>query len=82
MLYIIGKDTGKTWTWHVGEKINALINIHQIDQLQADCDELVYIQKMFPAFTPRYRQVAHFYGDIARTILLNLGRLTTLDKSS
>lgn len=42
--------------------------------IQADGHELEAIRAMFPLFVPTGVRVAVFYGDIARTILSNLGR--------
>lgn len=42
--------------------------------VQADGHELDAIARMFPELTPRGVRVAMFHGDIARTILSNIGR--------
>jgi len=62
-----------TYQWHIREKIPNL-NIEKVCALQADGEELDKIQEMFPRLTAYGKRVVYFYGDIARTILLNLAR--------
>jgi len=70
MLYIITKDSG-SFTWHVGEKVPKIAP-QSVTGIQADGDELGLIRRMFENI-PFYRgPVALWYGDLARTIYLNL----------
>jgi len=80
MLYIKSTSFPRfTCNWHVGEILPDSIGIRCKDACQetfcltADGDELEHIRNLFPALTANNRRVVGFYGDIARTILMNLG---------
>jgi hypothetical protein len=63
--------------WHVGEKVPD-VPVERIVELQADGDELEYIENIFSTHgkcsipIPYAKRVVRWYGDIARTIYLNL----------
>lgn len=74
MLYIVfdrnfKERTEREQTWYVGTPVPN-IEPHRIIELQADGDEKEYIEsKVGPTIKG---DVAHFYGDIARNIFINL----------
>ena len=59
----------KTVEWHVGEEV-LCIPTHQVNEIQADGDEAKYIEELMGACVNR--RVQFYYGDLARTIYLNL----------
>ena len=49
-----------------------LVN-EEIDYIQADCDELDEIRRIFAGTIPdSFRRVVRWYGDIAKTIYYNI----------
>ena len=56
--------------WHIGEPLD--IHFDNVRVIRADEDEFVYISELFPHLVPQARRHGVFYGDIARTILMNL----------
>jgi len=71
MLYIMHRHNRQNFesVWHVGEKLPT-IPVHTIMELQADGDEGEHIKKIMGGGINRL--VQHYYGDLARTIFLNL----------
>lgn len=71
MLCITFRDNRRTHesNWHVGEKVPR-IQPHKITQIQADGDEAEYINEVMGSGINR--AVQYYYGDLARTIYLNL----------
>jgi hypothetical protein len=67
--------------WRVGEKVPD-VPVERIVELQADGDELEYIENIFSLPCGSYgvcsipiahtNRISRWYGDIARTIYLNL----------
>jgi hypothetical protein len=78
MLYIVKTDGSET-KWWTGQKIPDILPA-RIEYLQADGDELSYIVNLFTdqygyvTIPHQYGRVVIWYGDMARTIYLNLGR--------
>ena len=79
MLYITTIH-GKEFEWHVGETVPE-IAVASIAELQADLHELEHIQKLFDIEEAKgthftipmpNKRVCRWYGDLARTIYLNL----------
>jgi len=76
--YIHGEkcDDTRDLKWYVGQDHNLrAINASDVVAMQADGDELEHIRSMFPGLTCVYtgrHSVVYWYGDIARTIALNL----------
>jgi len=67
---------GKYKSWHVGEKNPVAYNeVQDVEEVQADGDELEHIKDMFlnqmPLPTPRNR-VVRWFGDHAKLIVGNL----------
>ena len=58
-----------TSMWQVGEDVPYLPT-HQVNEIQADGDEAKYIEELMGACINRETQF--YYGDLARTIYLNL----------
>ena len=75
MLYaFVPGSKGTLTSWHVGEdfgEVHRLADITPIIGVQADGDELMHIERNFPAFVCK-KNVQRWYGDIARMILGNL----------
>lgn len=73
MLYII--SNGKERIWHVGEKNPiGFKEVSDVDEVQADGDELQHIQDMFinSTFPIPNGRVVRWFGDHARLIIGNL----------
>jgi len=82
-LYITNHE-GETFTWNIGIKLNPIQRSPYVAYIQADGDELEHIQNLFKVTTDhkglKYeytipmtnQRVVSWYGDIARTILINL----------
>jgi len=60
--------------WHAGEKIPEFISsqLKTVYQLRADGDEKELLENMFPYITATGKRSVYFYGDLARTVMLNL----------
>lgn len=76
MLYIIDAD-GKELVWYVGQNLAGYTSPHRVTELQADGNELEHIRNMFPHLTPVGVRVAQWYGDIAKTIFINLNNASS-----
>lgn len=75
MLYVVMKnDRGAEW--HIGEKNPVLQEeIWQVEELQADCDELEWIRSSFQNLPIHNRaRVQRWFGDQAKFIASVLGR--------
>jgi len=79
MLYITFSDDhyhlanpggGRAVSVHVGTP-TPNFPVKFVEQVQADGDELTVIAEMYPSLVAQGKRVVRFYGDIARTILLN-----------
>ena len=58
--------------WHCGEP--APTHPHCVDIIQADGDELLYIERVFGNIPTRLdSRVVQWHGDIAKFIIANLG---------
>lgn len=72
MLYFVTSDK-KEITWHTGEKNPlSLENRRDIVEIQADGDELEYIQSKFTNIPMSTNRVINWYGDIAKFITNNM----------
>ena len=67
--YRQNRETKET-AWHVGEKVPVQMLPHQITQIQVDGDEAAHIEDIMGGAINR--PVQRYYGDLARTIYLNL----------
>ena len=71
MLYIIAQHN-RDYSWHVGEPMPSP-DVDQVVEIQADGHEKKVIREMFGESIPMTTEsVVNWYGDIARTIYLNL----------
>lgn len=71
-----GFEKVKTNEWHVGEQLPD-VSALAITAMEADGEEMGYIAKMFPAFTPHNKRTAKWVGVIAQNIFANLGGTLT-----
>lgn len=74
MLYIMYGPDGTFQdekVWHTGKPVPE-IPLTNICRLQADGDELLFINARFPGYAVRGVRVAHFVGDVAKNIYCNL----------
>ena len=79
-LYVIhkmtidGKPYAKEREWHTGEK-KLNVKAYDVLEIQADCDELELIFKLFGDTIPRSTEaVQNWFGDTAQTIFSALPR--------
>lgn len=63
------RDTEKEAIWHVGEELPN-IAANRVIELQVDGDEKEHIENLMGQLVDK--PVARYYGDIARTIWINL----------
>lgn len=69
MLYFVDKN-GKELIWRIG---NALPNMENVVEVQADCDELTYIEMNFGNIPiARKKRVVKWTGDFAVFIYNNM----------
>lgn len=77
MLSIVARDreTGNLQriAWHVGGSLLVSSESHEIESVQADCDELMRIYDCFENI-PKHRtkRVVKWYGDLAAFIVDNI----------
>lgn len=70
---LTGRDGVRSW--HIGEKIIMQYEtISQVDEVQADCDELEYIKSNFTNLPMSNSRVVRWFGDHARFIVAHLPR--------
>lgn len=73
MLFISTRSKPEGYEWNVGRPVPS-VRVGEVVEIQADGDELSHIDSTFSGTLPvPKKSVAHWYGDLARTIYLNLG---------
>lgn len=70
MMYVVF-SSGSEVTWHTGETFPKF-DANKVSEIQADCDELDAVERMFPFFVPQGKRVCRFVGDFARMIAANI----------
>ena len=76
MLYVVTKKRPEGYGWHVGQKMPT-VNVEEVTEIQADGSELAFIIDRFShrqqvTIPVAKTSMVSWYGDIARTIYLNL----------
>ncbi len=70
MLYIVTHNNERTW--HVGRPLPKITDVSTLTEIQADGNELRHIKENFDNLIMPSSEVCVWYGDLARTIYLNL----------
>jgi len=64
------ENTERAKEWHVGQRVPDIAP-HRIIEIHADGEEKKYVEKILGGTITRKQ--ASFYGDVARTVYLNIG---------
>lgn len=73
------RTNSQVYEIHVGENFPQRLLLDRVIDIQADGDELDYINEMFPGFRCEKQRVVRYFGCIAQTILGNWNRGTWRD---
>lgn len=68
-MYIVYDRGEKEREWHLGERLPD-IEPHRITEIEVDGDEAKYIEHLMGAIINK--PVVRYYGDLARTVYINL----------
>ena len=77
MLHIVYKPRveglhGVEQMWHVGEDLTLAGSVYDVQEVQADGDELVEIYEQDLAYRSRVKNMVRWFGDQAKYIVANL----------